>query len=319
MRAIPVEQLFQRGDLRALGWSDPAIQRALASGRLAQVRHGWLAADGTDVERRAAIAAARANVGAVLSHRSAAMMHALPIVGARASVAELTVRPRGPGTITCAHVHRATLYADDIVLIDGVPVTSIARTLIDLGRHRPTACGVAAIDHALHNGMVTMAELEQVMLRCWNWPGIRRAQRAVRLADARSESPLESISRLTLGWLRLPAPEPQVLAIDERGYPAGRLDFYWDEYGVAGECDGKGKYRNDPDAFDKDKHRQELLEDHRVVFARWGWDEPRRHPQLLRAKVLGAFERGRARDRSGLARLWSVKPSEIRADGTRRG
>lgn len=163
-----------------------------------------------------------------------------------------------------------------------------------------------------------MSEIEQVLIRCWNWPRIRRAQRAVRLADARAESPLESISRLVIGWLRLPPPEPQVLAIDERGYPAGRLDFYWDDYGVAGECDGKAKYRDDPEEFDREKRRQELLEDHGVVFTRWGWDEPWRHPQLLRSKILGAFERGRARDRAGLARLWTVRSSDLNADGTRR-
>ena len=210
------------------------------------------------------------------------------------------------------------MHPDDIVLIDSIPVTSVARTLIDLGRHHTTACSVAAIDHALHNGLVTMAEIEESLLRCWNWPRIRRAQRAVRLADARAESPLESISRLVLRWLRLPPPEPQVIAVDQWGYPAGRFDFYWDEYGVAGESDGRAKYVDDPGERDKEKQRQELLEDHRVVFARWGWDEPWRHPQLLKSKLLNAFERGRARDRSGLARLWSVRPSEIRADGTRR-
>lgn len=126
MRELPVEPLFRRADLRPLGWSDPAIQRALRSGRLFQVRHGWLAADGADAERRTAIAAGRANVGSVLSHRSAAALHALPIVGPGASVPELTVRPRGTGTITGAHVHRATLAADDITLVDGVPVTSVA-------------------------------------------------------------------------------------------------------------------------------------------------------------------------------------------------
>jgi hypothetical protein len=70
------------------------------------------------------------------------------------------------------------------------------------------------------------------------------ARRVVAFADARAESPLESISRLRMREHGVPAPEPQVeIWIDGRF--AGRVDFYWDEYGVIGEADGWGKYRND--------------------------------------------------------------------------
>jgi hypothetical protein len=318
MRPLPPDPVFSRSDMRACGWSDSAINRALVSGPLVQVRRGWLAANSDDAERKKAIAVARANPCAVLSHRSAALMHRLPIVGARATVPEVTVLPRGPGNITGAHVHRATLLDADIVLIDGVAVTSVARTLVDLARHRATACSVAAIDAALHKQLVTFGELEEILLRCWNWPRIRRAQRVTRLVDARAESPLESVSRLVIRWLRLPPPEPQVTAFDQRGYPAGRLDFYWDEYGVAGESDGKAKYDNDPTEYDKEKERQEYLEDHRLVFVRWGWDQPWRHPHLLKSKLLNGFERGLARDRSGLPRLWSVRQCDIGPDGGKR-
>lgn len=295
MRSLPDRLAFSRSDARAAGWTDSALTRAGTSGRLARPRHGWFARPDSDPLRAAAVAAVLANPGSVLSHRSAAMMHGLPVVGGRAPVPELTVRPRGPGNISNAHVHRATLADDDIVWIDDVPVTSVARTLIDLARHRSTACGVAAIDAALHDEKVGMDQLEEVLRRCWNWPGIRRAQRAVTLADARSESALESVSRLVIGWLRLPAPEPQVLILDQFGAPAGRLDFYWDEVGVAGEADGREKYRLRPEERDLEKDRQEHVEDEGITFARWGWAEPWRRPKLLETKIHSAFERGRTR------------------------
>jgi hypothetical protein len=306
MRAIPGGPAFDRTSAHNGGWSDSALARAVRSGRLVQVRRGWYARPGTDAETARAIAAVRSHPGCVLSHRTAAMLHGIPIVGARTDVPELTVRPRGPGNVAGVHLHRATLAEGDIVLVEADPVTSPARTVIDLARSRRVECGVAAIDYVLHEGLASTDDLVDVLRRCWNWPGIARARRAVALSDARSESPLESVSRLVIRWLRLPRPEPQVTVIDRYGRPAGRLDFYWDEFGVAGEADGRLKYEDDEEAFPAEKDRQERLEDDGLAFARWGWTHAWRARQVLRSKVQSAFERGQARDRSGLPRLWSV-------------
>lgn len=314
MRTLPDGAVFHRASARSHGWTDAAISRAIRSGRLVQVRRGWLAQPGDDADRIAAIAAVCAHRGSVISHRSAAIMHGSPIVGARSPVPELTVPPGRPVHRSGVRMHRASLHPRDTVVIDGVPATSLARTLIDLGRSRSTACAVAAIDEALHRHAVTYQELHEVLLRCWNWPGIRRAQRAVRLCDGRAESPLESVSRLAIGWLRLPPPELQVIACNRFGHPVGRLDFYWDEYGVAGEADGRGKYRAEG-AYPAEKDRQEQLEDEGLVFVRWGWHQPWRQPQLLKTRILNAFERGQARDRSGLRRHWSI----VRPQGQRYG
>ncbi len=87
----------------------------------------------------------------------------------------MTVASSGTSDLSGAHLHRATVPASDLAAIDGVAVTSVPRTLIDLGRHRPLATAVAAMDHALRKGMVTGAELEAVVLACWNWPRIGTA------------------------------------------------------------------------------------------------------------------------------------------------
>jgi hypothetical protein len=129
------------------------------------------------------------------------------------------------------------------------------------------------------------------------------------LSDGRSESPLESISRLVLAWLGLPKPDLQPVILDQYGRPLGRLDFYWDEFGVAGEADGRSKYVSRA-VLTAEKERQELLEDCGLVFVRWGWDAPTSLPHLLKARVEAGFERGLARDRSGFPRLWSVVRSD---------
>jgi hypothetical protein len=317
MRFLPDQPVFDRADARALGWSDSALTRAIQSGRIVQIRRGQFCrpdqgGDTSDVfavaretQRRAAIAAARVKEHGVVSHRSALVLHGLPVVGQPAPAPELTVPPRGAGLIDDAHLHRATLAPDDVVLVDGVPVTSPARTVFDVARSRSLSTGVSAMDAAIQRGLASPEQLHDLLRRYWNWPGIRRAQRAVALADGNSESPLESVSRLVFSAMHLPRPRLQALTLDRDGHPAGRLDFYWDEFGVAGEADGRGKY-DARTVLTLEKIRQEHLENHAMVFVRWGWSDVFWRRQLLRARLLSGFERGSARDRSGFPRQWSI-------------
>lgn len=308
MRPVPGTSIFTRADLRDCGWSDAAVSRAIRSGRLLRHRRGLLSLPGRPGPQPATAAAVRACSGGVASHRSALLIHGLPVVGAPPPLPELTVAPRGVGGLHRAALYRASLPARDVTVVDDIPVTSIARTLVDVARHRPVTAAVAAIDAALHGRLVTMGELDDVMLRCWNWPRIRRAQRALRLVDARSESPLESVSRLVLSWLRLPTPDLQPVVLDESGRAVGRLDFYWDEFGVLGEADGRSKY-DARAVLTAEKERQEALEDLGLIAVRWGWEYATRRPQALKRRVENGFRRGILRDRSGFRRLWSVQAS----------
>lgn len=162
-----------------------------------------------------AVAAARVIPHSVVSHRSAALLHGLPILGAAPPYPELTVRPRRDANFRHVLVHRAGMRRCDVTVVGDIPVTSIARTLVDLGRSRAIGVAVAAVDAARQRGAVDIAALDDVLRSCWNWPGIARAQRAVRLSDSRSESPLESVSRLVLDQLRLPAPDLQTSVFDQ--------------------------------------------------------------------------------------------------------
>lgn len=305
MRTLPDTPTFTRAEARALGWSDAAFSRAVRSGRLQRLRRGHFCRTPADAVL-AATAAARAVTGSVISHRSAALVHGLPLVGTPPPVPELTVAPRGHVDVPGAHLYRATLPAEHVALVGASAVTSVARTLVDLARHRPTATAVAAMDAALHQRLVTVEELRDVLRLCWNWPRIPRASRAVALTDARAESPLESVSRLVIARLRLPPPRPQVLIVDPDGIVIARVDFYWDEVGVAGEADGALKYGEREDLL-AEKARQEAAEDLGLHFVRWGWDQAVHRPRLLGARLVAGFERGRARDRSGFTRRWSVR------------
>jgi len=307
MRSTPPATVFSRADARACGWSDAALSRAVRSGRVLRLRHDqFTAPEHRDDPRVAAAAAARACRGSVVSHRSAALIHALPLLHSEPTRPDLTITPHATGDVAAALLHRATLRPEDVIEVDGVPVTTVARTLVDIGRSTSTAAAVVTIDAALHRGLADADNLKEIVRTCRNWPGIRRAKRALAAADGRAESPLESFSRLVLRWLELPTPDLQTTLCDQNGAFLGRTDFYWDEFGVAGEADGRTKY-DDRDVLTAEKLRQEELADPGVEMVRWGWTDARYRPRHLGERVTRAFERGRRRDRSGFPRQWSVQ------------
>lgn len=307
MRSLPEARVFTRVDLRACGWSDAAISRAVRSGRLLSLRRGQFAAAGEAPSDAGllAIAAANGSGPGVVSHRSALLLHELPLVGAPPPLPEITVPPRRLGGLADTHLYRATLRDEDVKTVAGTPVTSVARTIVDVARHRPATCAVAAADAALHRELVTQAQLDDVMLACWVWPRIRRALRALALVDARAESPLESVSRLILRWMHLPAPMLQARIRDECGRFVARVDFYWPEFGVVGEADGAMKY-TDRTVLIAEKHRQEALEELGLIVVRWSWDDVIHRPRVLQTRLARAFERGQLRDRSGFHAGWSA-------------
>lgn len=310
VRPLPTTLVFTFAELVALGWTRSAVRNAVRVGRLTRLRAGVFCA-GPPSPDATVLAAARAYPRAVVSHRSALVLYRLPQLGRPPCSTEMTVPPRASVTMPGVHVYRASVLDADRTVVSGAAVTTVARTLADTGRDVGLAAGVVAMDAALHDGLVTLREIEQTLGRCRSWPGTRTARQALALTDAAAESPLESISRLAFHSMGLPAPQSQVDIFDHHGDFLGRGDFGWAGLGVVGEADGKQKYRdpNDTDALVREKDRQEAIESTGLVVARWGWDEAWRRRPLLHSRMLSAFARARARDLAGVPRTWELRPS----------
>src|SRR5436305_15134139 len=93
----------------------------------------------------------------------------------------------------------------------------------------------------------------------------------------------------------LPAPDLQVpLGVDDDGYPAGIVDFYWEEFGVVGEADGLVKYDEDehPLSLRAEKLRQEALEALNFIVVRWTWDDIWRRPDWVMMRLRRAMKAG---------------------------
>lgn len=216
---------------------------------------------------------------------SAAAVWGLPRVGPwPAHVTVLATGPRTRGSrLVRVHVGAPT----EGVVVRGLRVTGVARTVVDLARTTPFESALCAADHALRHGLCTPAELVEAAASVAPRVRGRPAARLVAaLADGRSMSPGESLSRARMVQLGLPRPWLQVPLEDDEGF-FGWGDFGWE--GVVGEFDGRRKYAV-PDGADA-AHAEQVLWDEkrredrirrRSRLARWSWDDALRVTPMAR-------------------------------------
>jgi hypothetical protein len=266
---------------RALGLTTAQFRSLVRSGELVRVWYGvyatgpavkW-AADNPMREHAVRVLAARVAAGRemVASHHSAALIHGLALYPQAPDLVALT-RPSGwPSHRRKADgliVHAAELPAEHTIKRYGVPVTTVARTVVDIARGSSFMSGVVTADFALNAGLVMHGQLVAVGDACDRWPGIRKARRVVEFSDPRAESVLESCARVIFQEHGLPAPELQ-MTIGGARFSAS-VDFCWPQYRVIAEADGAMKYA-DPERAIKQLRRDQQLRDagYKVVHFTW--------------------------------------------------
>lgn len=143
---------------------------------------------------------------------------------------------------------------------------------------------VCALDAALHRGLLDAAVLGELLARYGPVPGSATLRRAVNAADARAESPLETLGRLALLPV-LPDLEPQVRIRGSSGLVIARVDLGDRRRRLAVEGDGRSAHR----AMAADDHRR----DRRIGAYGWQterytWADVRPDPGRLRRRVVAA-------------------------------
>lgn len=285
---------INRSDLDLLGMSRADLDSLLRDGSLVRIRRGVYARS-EELERRAAhhrLMTATwplVDPGNVFTHESAAILHGLPLPSTPTSQVFMTRRSPGHGDSSPALRVRWTRLDDsEVTAIDDLPVSTLARTASDLARYLPYEWGVAVCDAALQAGLSRDALLA-AMARHPRLKGLPRARNAARFADARSESPAESISRVQIAQARLPRPEVQYEVIDANGVVIARTDFGWPEFGLVGEVDGKWKYgellragQTPQDAIMNEKRREEAIRQQGLWIVRWDFSTVTRPGEVAR-------------------------------------
>lgn len=291
-------------DLVSNGLTKFEISAELRRGNLRRLRRGAYtspdALDPAEAHRRLIDATlAQTHPGAVVSHASGAVMHEWPAPYSELDRVHLTRDRHGGGQRrTWVQIHGHRLTPADVWTIDGLAVTSPARTVVDLACTLRVQDAVAIGDVALRQG-VEPGELLAVLGRMGPRRGVASARRTIELLDASSESYGESVSRVLFAEHGVMAPLPQVSVWDRRGAFVGRVDFAWPALGVVGEFDGRVKYGRDlepdQDATEvlwREKRREDLLRELGWLVVRWTWADLYR-PQEWLARLDRALERGR--------------------------
>ncbi len=288
------------GRWNAIGFPPHIVRSLTASGDLVRMRHGVYATRvavqwaGTDATRRHVlrVLAARATVGqdAVASHHSAALLHRLDLLSPPPEeTVTLTLPPGRPwnrARPASLAFHTADLPAEHLTKRYSLPVTTTARTVIDLARTLPFTDAVVAADSALREEKTTKPELGKVLGACARWPGVRQARRVVDFADERAESPLESAGRVVFDQYGLDSPELQATVFTPPD--AFRADFLWRAHKVIAEADGLGKYDDRGKAV-RQLERDRRLRDAGFQVVHFTWKELFGTPDLVPRRIREAI------------------------------
>lgn len=304
-------------DFRRLGVTSDEVARMVRRGELIRLRRGaYLRASGVaDAADPWALRTRHLQLidgtmpqlhpRAALSHGSAAALHRLPLFPAMTETVHVTRDRRGGGAVRPAlRVHGSPLRDLDRGVIDGHPVTSLARTVVDLARTASYEQAVAVADGGLALG-ADVGQLAESVEQARSWLGAPQARRVLAFADGRSESVGESFSRIRIQRMPVPAPTLQYEVLDHRGQLVGRCDFAWLERRTVGEFDGKVKYgrflrpgETIEEAVLREKLREDAIRDQGWQVVRWTWDDLWT-PQVIEDRILRAFDRAKRFPQAG--------------------
>jgi len=192
----------------------------------------------------------------VVAGRSASALHRAKWVDARAPAEIIYSNRHAPPTI---RTWSDRVENDEIMVVDGMRVTTPARTALDLACRYPVSEAVAMIDALARATRLTSADVALLAQRCTGRRGMRRARIAVPLVDPGAESPRETWLRLLVIRAGFPPPQTQIPVYDEYGQLIAVLDMGWEHIKVAVEYDGD-HHRSDRRTFHKDIQRAENLD-----------------------------------------------------------
>ncbi|MEA5154557.1 hypothetical protein [Raineyella sp.] len=216
--AVPLPDLefFSADDVLTLGGDPRLLQRALRRGDVVRVCHRIYARSRPDDEVERHLQVLRACLSGPVSDGvvggvTAALLHGLD-PGPEVLPTRVTLLRPGAGACTQDYEVLATrLPASHICELDTTPVSSVARTVVDITRREPfgSLTGLVVVDSALRRCAdpgALRAEIEQVLADLRGCTGLSRTRSVLREATSHAAGATETISRALLGRMGIPAP-----------------------------------------------------------------------------------------------------------------
>lgn len=285
--------LVTRAQLLRIGLTRDAIDNWVKSSRLHGLHRGvYLLGHARPTEGAREFGAVLAcGQGAVVSHRSAAgLWRLLPF--SRGDV-DITLAGRHCGVKPGIRVHRvATLDRHEVSRVGGIPVTTPARTILDLAAVVAPRELERALAQAESRRLVRRNELLSLLARFPGRPGIAPLRSLIdpdtSLALTRSQAEERLLALVRAA--ELPAPEVNIRI--------GRheVDFLWRDHGLVVEVDGFRFHSSRP-AFERDRLRDAELGGLGFRVMRTTWRQIVRGPEALVARIATALAAGKPQRR----------------------
>ncbi|MEA5454992.1 hypothetical protein SPF06_09700 [Sinomonas sp. JGH33] len=218
------------------------------------------------------------NVQCAASHWTAAALFGLPDLSRGRAEGYHVIRPEGAAHLVRPHivVHRAKLSADEVTAVEGMWVTTPARTWLDLAEMLPVDDIVVMGDACVRvpylelegrsEPYATIEELRSVVDRHKGKRGIRKARLALELIRIGADSPPETRLRLACMEAELPEPQLNLQIATPDGRRGPKPDIAFVEFRVGVEYEGE--HHGSQDQVVRDITRSEL-------YAEAGWLEVR--------------------------------------------
>ena len=201
---------------------------------------------------------------AAFSHGTAAALWGLPLPrGIDPAEPVHVIGPAGRTVIEARGLaaHEG-LRPDELARCRGLPVTTVARTWVDLGAVLEPTDLVILTDAvlSLKHPRTTAADLARALDGAAGRRGCRALRHALGRARHLVDSPMETRVRLQLIASGFPCPLIGAELFDDRGCWIARPDLCWPSLRIAIEYDGE-HHRTDRYQYAKDIHRKEQMED----------------------------------------------------------
>jgi putative AbiEi antitoxin of type IV toxin-antitoxin system/uncharacterized protein DUF559 len=285
-RAARQWSVISARELLDCGLSKKAVSRRVRNGWLHPLHRGVYAVghNNPPVEGRFLAAVKACGVGAVLSHFAAAAHVGMVRWDGRHT--EVTVVGTGVRQHPGIRVHRtARLDETDITEHQGIPITSPARTLVDLASVLDRRRLRRAVRQAQSLRLVELRQLVEVLARLGPRRGVTKLAKIIASGPAPTRSELEDVvlDLMLAGGLEHPDVNVPLLIGGREVIP----DFRWADQQLVVEADGAAWHDNKL-SIEDDSERQALLEAHGERIVRVTWDQALSHSRQTLARIRAA-------------------------------
>lgn len=278
--------MWRTEELLSQGLSKRRINEHLRSGSLVRARTGvmvrgsfWNGLTDDGRERAQLAAYSRRTLpasadGLTFSHTSAARLHRLYLWNVDQLI-HVTIPYHAARGSHAADVraHSGLILPGQRIEIDGLPVTTLDRTVVDSALMLNYRQALILLDHALRRG----CSREWLESECEGMVGLRGVaafRKALAFANPLSESPGETLTRDAIAKLGFPDPVLQLRVQTTRG--ANRFDFAWPHLAAALEFDGRAKYfdyKPTAEVIFEERQREKLLTEQGWRILRIDWKD----------------------------------------------